>query len=553
MDKIYDLIIIGGGAAGLSAGIYAGRAKLDTLIVEKGNGGGQAATTLDIVNYPGVRKTTGPKLMEEMKLQAEDFGVEFLKTEVLDMDLTKDVKDLKTDNGLLRTRAIIIATGASPRALGFKGEQEFKGRGVGYCSTCDGEFFKDLEVLVVGAGYAAAEEAIYLTRFAKKVIVIAREPEFTCAKSIGDKVKANPKIEVRFNTEVIEAKGDELLRSVRLINNITKEEYDYYPPKEDGTFGIFVFVGYEPKTKSFKNHVNMDEYGYIITDENMKTDVKGVYAAGDLRPKSLRQIVTAVADGAIAATDAEKYITEEKERLGIKDIEVKKVLKEEVKKESKIENKAGRSSLLNEALKNQLRPIFEKIERKVILASVVDANNAKSIELKEFILDLVELGENLEAKILNKGEDLAFEKQINADKFPVVALLNDKNEYSGVKFHGVPGGHELNSFVLAIYNYGGPGQAIDQNILKDIKAIDKKVNIKVGVSLSCTYCPDVVVAAQRIAIENPNVETEMIDLSNFEDIKNKYKLMSVPAIIINDKDVYFGAKKINEILDMVNR
>ena len=553
MNKnIYDLIIIGGGPAGLSAGLYAGRAKLRTLIIEKEHTGGQISTTAEVVNYPGIIKTSGSELTSQMRIQAENFGVKFQTADVLDVDFTGEVKVIKTNNGEIEGRSVIIATGASPRKLGFPGEIEYGGRGVAYCSTCDGEFFKDLEVLVIGAGYAAAEEAIYLTRFAKKVIIIAREPDFTCAKSIGDKVKANKNIEIRFNTEVVEAIGDDVLRSVKLINNVTKETSEYYPPKEDGTFGIFVFVGYQPQTEIFKNKVDMDKWGYIITNENMQTNVKGVYAAGDLRPKMLRQVVTAVADGAIAATDAERYVASEKERLGIVDeyVEEEKV---EPKKEATVatSNKSGKSALLNDALRSQLQGVLARFENNISLVSIVDESNKKSIELRDLVLDIADLSDKVTALIYKKGENPEIENKVHADKFPIVALLNKDGEYSGVKFHGVPGGHELNSFILAMYNLAGPGQQISEDILKDIKSIDKKLNIKVGVSLSCHVCPDVVVAAQRIAIENSNIETEMLDLSNFPELKDKHKIMSVPAIIVNDSKVYFGGKKLEEIVNLL--
>lgn len=552
MNKIYDLIIIGGGPAGLSAGLYAGRARLNTLIIEKEHTGGQINSTAEIVNYPGVVKTTGPNLTSDMRTQAENFGVKFQIADVLDVDFNGEVKTIKTNNGELQGRAVIIATGASPRKLGFPGEIEYGGRGVAYCATCDGEFFNNLEVLVIGAGYAAAEEAIYLTRFAKKVIIIAREPEFTCAKSIGDKVKANPKIEIRFNTEVLEAVGDDVLRSVKLINNVTNEKSEYFPPKEDGTFGIFVFVGYEPQTKIFKDKIEMDRYGYILTNENMETNIKGVYAAGDLRPKLLRQVVTAVADGAIAATDAERYVASEKERLGIVE---EKVIEEkvEVKKEGPTSNKAlsGRSKLLNDTLRNQLKGILAKIENNISLVSIVDENNSKSLELRDLVLDICDLSDKVSSIIYKKGENTEMEDKVHADKYPIVALLDKNGNYSGVKFHGVPGGHELNSFILAIYNLAGPGQELNEGILNEIKSIDNRINIKVAVSLSCHVCPEVVTAAQRIAIENPNIETEMLDLSNFKDIKDKHKIMSVPALIINDSKVYFGGKKLEDIVKLL--
>lgn len=554
MKTIYDVIVIGGGAAGMSAGIYSGRAKMKTLVLEQGSVGGQAKTTNEIVNYPGVRHTTGPKLMEEMHLQAEDFGVKFAQAEVLEAKLEGEIKVLKTTNGDYETRSVIIATGATPRTLGFPGEAEYRGRGVAYCATCDGEFYTGLEVFVIGAGFAAAEEAIFLSRFARKVTVIAREPEFTCAKTIADKVLAHPKIEVKFNTEIVEATGDELLRRAKFINNQTQETFEHVAA-EDETFGIFIFAGYVPQTKVFNGLVDMDKWGYIITDENMHTSVEGVYAAGDLRPKVLRQVVTAVADGAIASLEAEKYVAHQKERLGIVEEEIEETPQPKSAAESAPQTKqvaqGGRSALLNDALRGQIATVLGRMENNVTLVTIVDPTNEKSIELRDLVIDIADLGDKLEAVVKTKGEDAALEAKVNADKFPVVAFLDKDGNYAGVKFHGVPGGHELNSFLLAIYNLAGPGQALDASVLEAIKAVDKKVNIKVAVSLSCHLCPDVVVGAQRIAIENPNVEAEMLDIANFPELKTKHKVMSVPCMIVNDEKVTFGSKSIQDMLNFI--
>ena len=562
---IYDLIIIGGGPAGISAGIYAGRAKLKTLIIEKENMGGQIRTTHEMVNYPGILQTTGTDYMQTLRKQALAFNVDFKEDEVLDLDLEDDVKIIKTKNEEIKGRSVIFATGASPKKLGFKGEKEFTGRGVAYCATCDGEFFQDLDVFVIGGGYAAAEEALFLTKFARKVRVVVRKSEFGCAKTIADKVKAHPKIEVLFNTELEEVGGDGVLQFAKFKNNQSGEVFEYKASEEDGTFGVFVFIGYKPQTELLKDKVKLNEQGYVITDENMETNVSGVYAAGDLRPKSLRQVVTAVSDGAIAATSAEKYVSEQKHRLGIKDeeptVEAKKenkVAQEKVVEEKKavyvdINDKNRKSKLLNDTLRSQIKSILAMMENEVTLVSIVDEAMEKSVEFMDLILDMSSLGEKLNVEIYKKSENPEMEAKINADKLPVVALLDKNKNYSGVKFHGVPGGHELNSFILAIYNLAGPGQAMDENLLKEIKEFDKKTNIKVVVSLSCTLCPDVVVASQRLAMENENIETEMIELSLFEDIKRKYKIMSVPAIIVNDEKVHFGAKKINEILDLIRK
>lgn len=558
---IYDLIIIGGGPAGISAGIYAGRAKLKTLVIEKENMGGQIKTTHEMVNYPGILQTTGIDYMDTLRQQALSFNVNFKEDEVLDLNLESDIKVIKTKKEEIQGRAIIFATGASPRKLGFKGEEEFTGRGVAYCATCDGEFFQGLDVFVIGGGYAAAEEALFLTKFAKKVRVVVRKSEFGCAKTIAEKVKAHAKIEVLFNTELEEVGGEGVLQFAKFKNNKTGEIFEYKASKEDGTFGLFVFIGYKPQTELLKGKVQLDEQGYIVTNEVMETNLPGVYAAGDLRPKLLRQVVTAVADGAIAATVAEKYVEEQKHRLGIEDEEeivVENKVEEKVIEEKPVEllninDKNRKSKLLNDALRNQIKSILAMMEKEVTLVSIVDETMEKSIEFMDLILDMASLGEKLKVEIYKKSENPEMEAKINADKLPVVALLDENKNYSGVKFHGVPGGHELNSFILAIYNLAGPGQAIDQSLLKEIKAFDKKTNIKVVVSLYCTLCPDVVVASQRLAMENENIETEMVELSLFEDIKRKYRIMSVPAIIVNDDKIYFGAKKINEILDLISK
>jgi len=546
MEKIYDVIILGGGPAGLSAGLYAGRARLDTVIIEKGIAGGQAATTSDIDNYPGVRNAKGPEVSEVMRNQAEDFGAEFINGDILEVDFSGEIKIVKTSGGEYRGRSVIISTGARPKKLGFPGEAEYTGRGVAYCATCDGEFFTDLEVFVIGAGYAAAEEAIYLTRFAKKVTVIAREPEFTCAKSIAERVFENKKIEVIFNTEIVEASGDEMINYAKFRNNVTKEAWEY---KSGENFGIFVFIGYEPITEKFQGHVKMDDAGYIPTDENMKTDIDGVYAAGDLRPKMLRQVVTAVADGAIAATAAERYVSEFKRKSRKSESEKPKA--KAPKEKDVIKDK--KPGFLKEEIASQLREVFQKMEKNVTLVTIVDESVKKSLELKEVLEEISELGDKLKLEVYKRGENPEIEEKINADKYPVVAFLDSEGRYRGVKFHGIPGGHELNSFVMSIYNLAGPGQGITSEILEKIKEIDKKVNIKVGVSLTCHHCPDAVIAAQRLAIENENIEAEMIDVLQFADIRSKYNIMSVPAIIINDSEVSFGAKKIEEIIEMIKR
>lgn len=303
MDKVYDVAIIGGGPAGLSAGLYASRGRLDAVIIEKGRWGGQAATTEELENYPGsIEHPTGPKLTERMREQAKAFGTEFISDEVVGFDLTDKVKVIKLREREIKTKAIIIATGAQHVNLGAPGEDTFRGKGVSYCATCDADFFTELEVVVVGGGDAAVEEAIYLTKFAEKVTIVHRRNEFRAAKSIVEKAMANEKIYIIWDSVVEEIYGDGIVEGVKLKNVKTGEITDYR------TDGVFIFVGTRPVSEFVKGIVDMDPKGYIITDAEMKTSVEGIFAAGDVRVTPLRQVITAAADGAIAAISAEKYI-----------------------------------------------------------------------------------------------------------------------------------------------------------------------------------------------------------------------------------------------------
>ncbi len=308
MDKIYDVIIIGAGPAGLAAGSYAGRARLDTLIIEKAKDGGQIVITSEIENYPGgVEHETGPSLVDRMVKQADGFGAKKVFDTIVDVELEGDIKHLKGLKGDYYSKTVIIATGAHPKPIGCPGEQEFTGKGVSYCATCDASFFEDFDIYVVGGGDSAVEEALYLAKFGKKVTIIHRRNELRAAKSIQEKAFANPKVDFMWDSVVEELKGDGILTSMVVKNVKTGEVREIVADEEDGTFGVFVFIGFTPHSELFEGKVTM-ENGYIVTDDDMKTNIPGVFAAGDIRKKSLRQVVTAAADGAIAAVQAEKFI-----------------------------------------------------------------------------------------------------------------------------------------------------------------------------------------------------------------------------------------------------
>ena len=309
MSKIYDVAILGAGPAGLSAGIYAGRSRLDTVIVEKGQDGGQIAITDDIENYPGQgpEGESGPALIARMTAQAAKFGVERVSDVVKEVVVEGPVKKLICGKQTIEAKTLIIATGATAKPIGCKREGEFMGRGVSYCATCGANFFEDFEVYVVGGGDSAIQEALYLTKFARKVTVIHRRDELRAAKSLQERAFANPKIEFMWNTVVEELHGDDILSGMTVKDTKTGELREIKADEEDGMFGLFGFIGYNPKSELVEGKLEL-ENGYIKTDENMHTSVPGVFAAGDIRVKSLRQVITAAADGAIAAVQAEHYI-----------------------------------------------------------------------------------------------------------------------------------------------------------------------------------------------------------------------------------------------------
>ena len=308
MSKIYDVIVLGAGPAGLAAGLYAGRSRLSVLIIEKGQDGGQIAITDEIENYPGqVEGDSGPSLIARMTEQAKHFGAERVSDLIKSVELEGEVKKLVGAKGEYLAKTVIVATGAFPKPIGCENEGKFVGKGISFCATCDAAFFEDFGVFLVGGGDSAVEEAMYLTKFARKVTIIHRRDELRAAKSIQEKAFKNEKIEFMWDTVVERVEGDEMLEAMIVKNVKTGETKRIEADEEDGIFGLFGFIGYNPNSALFEGILDM-ERGYIKTDDNMHTNIEGVYAAGDIRVKSLRQVVTAAADGAIAAMQAEHYL-----------------------------------------------------------------------------------------------------------------------------------------------------------------------------------------------------------------------------------------------------
>lgn len=583
-NDLYDVIVIGGGPAGLTAGLYLARARYRVLILEKDDFGGQITITNEVVNYPGVGRTTGRALTQTMRQQAQDFGAEFLSAEAIGLDVHGDVKTVHTSRGDLKAFGILIATGASPRKLGFEGESEYAGRGVAYCATCDGEFFAGKEVLVVGGGFAAAEESVFLTTYASKVTVLVREQDFTCDAAVAAAAKNNPKIDVRYQVELqgVTA-GQGGLREASILNRATGQT-ETWKPVDGGTFGVFVFAGYVPATNLVRGVVELDDYGYVVTHGYLETSVPGVYAAGDLRAKNLRQVVTATADGAIAAVELERYAKRMSEKTGLTPQRPVSCVYEQsttktdaasldataptptpapaTKRNAEAAANAVRKpgELFSDATRQQLNVVFGRMSRPVTLALELD-DTPLSTELRGFIDALVALSGG---KLKSTVDDGEYEKDdtgravFDVDSVlpaarPCVRMVVD-GEPTGLAFHGVPSGHEFNSFVLGLYNVAGPGQPLGDDLIERAKSIASPLSIMILVSLTCTMCPETVLASQRLASLNPAVRAEAYDVSHFPELKDQYGAMSVPCIVINrggEQTVEFGKKSIPQMLDLI--
>ena len=539
MENLYDVIVVGGGPAGLTAALYLARAKYRVLVLEKEQFGGQIAITHEVENYPGIETISGKALTDTIQRQAGRFGAEFQLAEANGFDLNSDIKTVHTSKGDYRGFGILLATGARPRSVGFKGEEEHKGRGVAYCATCDGEFFTGKEIFVVGGGYAAAEESVFLTKFARHVTILIRKDDFSCAASVADQAKNHEKITVLTNTVMEEVSGGNGLTYARYKNTVTGEVTEY---KSEESFGVFVFAGYAPATEVVKGAVELNGQGYIVTDASQKTNVAGVYAAGDVCIKPLRQVVTATSDGALAAAELEKYVASMQRKTGLRP-KISAAKNREAPADVSVRKPSSDGQdLFAPEMRQQLDTVFSRMERPLLLKLHLDRRPISS-ELERFMTALAALSDKLELEVSDRQAPGSFA--------PCVEVCLADGTPTGLAFHGVPGGHEFTSFVLGLYNAAGPGQALDADVRQEIAAITKPADIKLLVTLSCTMCPDLVAAAQRIAAANANVTAHVYDLRHFEDLKKRYNVMSVPCMVLNDRDVFFGKKTIQQVLQLI--
>jgi thioredoxin reductase (NADPH) len=571
-DHFYDALVIGGGPAGLTAALYLARARYRVLVIEKEHFGGQVTITTEVVNYPGVERGSGEEITAHMRRQAQSFGAEFLLSTVEDIDIMGDLKKVKTQRGLFESFGLVIATGAVPRSVGFRGEAEFKGRGVAYCAACDGEFYTGLDVFVVGGGYSAAEESVFLSRYAREVTILVRESGFSCARAVVDKARANPKIKILYDTELEEVSGDSVLRYARIKNRLSGETWEYRPAG-GRTFGVFVFAGYEPATDLVKGKVDLDKAGYIITDINRHTNVAGVYAAGDVCVKNLRQMVTAVGDGALAATELEKHAAVMQQATGrVPQQPVTRLpqISEPPRKETpppedigpprlgqagipspgradppqpEPAGDQGSGGFFSADIRAQLAALFLKMEGSLVLRTFLD-DRPVSEELRVFLEDLAGMSaDKLSVEFVSpKGQESGL---------PCISIYGADGRDRNIAFYGVPGGHEFNAFIIGLYNAAGPGQTIDPALLARIRDLRKPMAMKILVSLSCRMCPELVMSAQRIALENPLIRADVYDLNHFPELRNTYKIMSVPCLVLDPGTLSFGKKNIPQLLDLL--
>lgn len=533
------------------------RAKHRTLILEKEKIGGQITLTNEVVNYPGVFKATGEELTKGMAKQAIDFGAEIRMENVISLDLEGDIKKVKTASAEYQALSVFIATGAHPRKLNFKGEKEYMGKGIAYCATCDGEFFTGKDIFVIGGGFAAAEEAMFLTRFSENVTMIVREEEMTCAETIIDKVKNHtPKIKIHYNTEIKEITGDNLPKRIEFVNNVTNETWEYKNDKD--IFGIFIFAGYIPNTELLKQSnvdITMNNQGYIVVDNNKKTNIPGVYAIGDICEKELRQVVTAVSDGATASTNAEHYINGLHKKHEIPALFKEKennTKKEETPKQTNTNVNDGK--YITEDMKRQLKNLFDSLTKKVVITgNIYDDNTSK--ELKTMLFEMDNISKNIEIIIEEK------QKQENVNNTCYITLgerLQDGTiKNVGYKFYGIPGGHEFTAFVVTIYKVFGEKVELNDELISRITNLKGRINVDIVISLTCTKCPDLIMEFAKVLKEatnnNIDIDLNIYDIAFAEEKREKYSILSVPCIIINDDIVDFGKKDASEIVTLLEK
>lgn len=445
-SRLYDVIVIGGGPAGLTAGLYLARARYRVLVVEKERFGGQITITEQVVNYPGVAHTSGTQLTETMRQQAQSFGAEFLLRRS-PAGPGGGCENRPTAGGTCPLRRPLGHRGPPPDG-GLPGGGGLPGPGVAYCATCDWRVLHRQGGLCGGGRLCRpAEESVFLTKYARHVTILIRGADFSCAQSTAQAARDHEKITVLPHTQVEEVGGDDALRYLRYRNTETGQVTEYRPPAGE-TFGLFVFAGYQPATELLQGVADLDEQGYVLTDRGQKTSADGLYAAGDVCQKPLRQVVTAVGDGALAATELEKYAAAAQQRTGLRPQAPQAAPPAGAQTAQGQGTEAG--GLFPPEMAAQLQTVFSRMTASLVL---------------ELTLDSTPLSPGAEAymqALCRYTDKLTLRTDGTAQDAPCVRVCRADSTWTGLAFHGVPGGHEFTSFVLGLYNAAGPGQALDE-------------------------------------------------------------------------------------------
>lgn len=542
LTHFYDVVIIGAGPAGLTAALNLARACYRVAVIEKNKPGGLISLVSEIVNFPGLPSISGAALLKQMREHAAHFGAEFLDAEVTAIkDAAANIKTLETTRGTLHTYGILLATGARPKKLGFKGEDLYRGRGIAFNAAVDGEFFTGKEIIVVGTGITAAEESVFLTKYASHVTVLVSGPEYTCDAVFWERAEAHPSVTIHKNSKILQVDGDSLLRSItwQTLNN---GETHTFSPDTGDTFGIFMCTGYEPATALVRDFIELDELYYVLVDRKQRTSLAGIYAAGDVCSFALRQSLTAAASGAVAASDLAHFVFRMQTKVGI----VPEYAAHRASLHKTVDAKPGdmdteKKSLFSPDMLGQLNTVFMMMERPLVLHLYPDSSKV-SDELTSYMHSLAGLAPQLRVQSEEPSDK-------EPDVRPCVRVTYEDGTETGICFHGMPGGNEFNSFVLGLYNASCDGQKVDDAAREKITSITKDLHIEIFVTLTCAMCPELVTSAQRIATLSEHITTDVYDLNHYPALRESLNIMSVPCFRINGGRLLFGHKTVNQLLE----
>lgn len=544
-ENIYDVAIIGGGPAGLTAAIYLGRARYRVLVIEKERFGGQMATTTEIANYPGIANVSGEQLARTMFDQAASFGAELLVAKATALDMNEPVKTVHTDKGDIHCLAVLLATGAAPRRIGFGGEDDFVGRGVSYCATCDGALFAGKEVLVIGGGYQAAEESIFLAKYAKKVTVIMRKGDFNCAKSLAEAAWKHPKIEVFPSTRVTRITGDTAIRAAVLEDTITKGRETWRPENPDESFGVFVLAGRKPATTLIKGLAECDEDGSLLVNERSETSCPGLFAAGDVCKKELRQVATAVGQAAACATQLERFLEDARKTTGITPEQPPKNERATSVAASVRQIAADSDDAENSLLTAEMREILaraaQQMKAKLVLKVSLDERPV-SKRLRELMNELDACFDPIAVEM---------EESPSAQTLPRIDICREDGAWTGLAFHGAPLGHEFDPFVESLISAANKSDSLNEADKQRILSIEGPMRLQVAAGLDCLRCRNTIIPVEQVASLNGNVTAEIYDIAHFPALQERYNIMSVPYLIVNDGEIVRPGGTVNSMSDLL--